>query len=122
MQIQITINKDENIDAFVYGYLPNYIYNEFINRLNFKRLTLYNKEFNINSFNIMRYALKHLLITKVRNNTYLIKLDKSLKYKDHLVINYIQLITYGTRQIRGYSILLDIFRDISSNISDIYNT
>ena len=120
MQIQIKVDADESLDSFIYQYLPDYIYRQFINRLDPRRLVLYDNSYNINSFDILRYALKHLLITKVRNDTYLIKLDKTLKYDNRNLMDYVILITYGTRQIRGYSIILDIFRDVTSNISEIY--
>ena len=121
MRIEIKVPNNLKFDSFIYGYMPEYIYREFINRLNSERLALFDRAFDINSFDLLRYALKHLLITKVRSNTYLIQIDKTLTYKNKPIMSYINLITYGTRQLHGYTIILDIFRETANKISSIYD-
>lgn len=121
MQIQITVKDNTSLDLFIFGYMPTYIYREFINRLNSERLAIFDSAFRINSFELLKYALKNLLITRVKDNTYIIKIDKTLTYRNKPIMSYINLITYGTRDIRGYSIILDIFRDVTNNMASIYD-
>lgn len=123
MQIQVKAynDSDNSIYNFLYYYLPNYMYREFINRLNPEKLAIFDRAFKINSFNIIKYALKNLLVTKVRNDTYIVKINGNLVYGTRKVSSYINLITYGTRDIKGYSIILDIFKEVSNNISNIYS-
>lgn len=123
MQIQLRkTSNDRSFDIFVETYLPEYIYKEFINRFNPTRAQIFDRVFNMNSFSILQYALRHLLISKVRNDTYIIKINKSLRYNNVPVGGLVNLITYGTRQVRGYGIIDDIFKYVSENINGIYNT
>ena len=114
MQIEIKVKDNTGVDSFIFGYLPKYIYREFINRLSPERLALFDSYFKINSFELLKYTLKHLLITRVRDNTYIVKIDKTLTYKNKPIMSYVNLITYGTRDIKGYTIILDIFKYITN--------
>ena len=121
MQIKIVTENDIDVDDFIYNYIPKLIMKEFTKKVDWRRIRLYDSTFNINSFDILKYALEHLLITKTNDNTYFIKLDKTLKYNGYMLMDYITLITYGTMEIKGYSILIDIFKNITDNMSSIYN-
>lgn len=123
MQIQLKINTTNtvNIDNFVYNYLPQYMLNMLDSSVNHRLLKQFDELFNINSYYILRLALKQLLITKVNKDTITIKLDKRIRYNTGYMINYVNLITYGNTQIKGYPILLKIFKFVSENIEDIFN-
>ena len=84
-------------------------------------LSIFDKEFDIDTYSILRYALRNLIITKSKSDTYIVKIDTRLKYDGHSVSNIVSLVTYGTRQIRGYGIILDIFKEVSENIIYVYN-
>jgi len=118
--MQIKVISEDTIDNFVKWYIPNCIYNQFMSTVNRGILKRFDDEFGIDSYGAIKFALKHLLVSKHKDNTYTIQFDKSQRYKGQSVMSYVNLITYGNRQIKGYTILLDIFKDISDNIDSLY--
>lgn len=117
--MQLTVISNDNIDSFVYNYLTNYIPELFKKSVDKQRLELLNKEFKIDSFSILTKALNNLLVTK-NGNQYIIKINRNIKVGKHYINYYINLINYGNREIKGYPIILDIFKFISNNIKNIY--
>lgn len=120
MKITLTNNKEKSIDYFIYGYLKDYIYDLFIKSVSLSRLKAFDDEFEIDSYEILRKAMASLLITKNGNNQYIIQTNNLIKVGDNYINYYINLITYGNREIKGYPIILDIFKFISNNITKIY--
>lgn len=121
MQLTIT-NKIENssLDSFIYGYLKGYIYNLFLISVNRLRLKPFDELFEIDSFDILKQAMLNLVISKQGHNTYNIKPNNLIKVEDNYIDYYINLITYGNREIKGYPIILDLFKFIYNNINKIY--
>ena len=82
MQLIITSNSKDLDETFIYTYLPNYIYKEFLLIVETSRLKEFDKFFNINSLEILTKALKNLLITKNGMHEYIFKVNKILKYNN----------------------------------------
>lgn len=120
MQLTITNKTLDNIDSFVYQYLPRYINNIFEKGINKKRLQAFDKLYKINSYQILNRALKNLLITKNGNNQYNIKINNVIKIDDRYIDYYIKLINYGSRDIKGYPFIRNLFNYIKDNINKIY--
>jgi len=120
MQLTITNKTLDNIDNFVYQYLPRYINNIFEKSINKKRLQAFDKLYKINSYQILNRALKNLLITKNGNNQYNIKINNVIKIDDRYIDYYIKLINYGSRDIKGYPFIRNLFNYIKDNINKIY--
>ena len=120
MQLIIISNSRDLDETFIYKYLPIYFYKEFLSMVDETRLKEFDEFFDIDSFEILKKALKNLLITKNGMYEYIIKVNKILKYDDVSINSWINVITYGNREIKGYPILIDLFNDISENIQDIY--
>jgi len=120
MQITIKTTNSLKNEFFIYNYLKNKPYQIFLKNVDLNRLRAFDREFNINSFNILRIALTNLLITKNGNSEYSIKINKVIKVQGKDLDYWINLITYGNRTIKGYTILLKIFDYISNNIGLIY--
>lgn len=120
MQLTITNKTLDNIDNFVYQYLPRYINNIFEKSINKKRLQAFDKIYKINSYQILNRALKNLLITKNGNNQYNIKINNVIKIDDRYIDYYIKLINYGSRDIKGYPFIRNLFNYIKDNINKIY--
>ena len=120
MQLTLSNNSGIPIDNFVYGYLKTYIYDLFVKSVSRLRLKAFDEEFEIDSYEILRKAMANLLITKNGNNQYIIKINNLLKVDDNYINYYINLITYGNREIKGYPIILDIFKFIYNNVNKIY--
>lgn len=124
MVLKITVPDAESIprvENFVRAYSRHFIYTTFLSRVNTNRLQPFDEEFDINSLNALKYALKNLLVTKQGENAFIIKFDNTLKYDDHPIGFYVNLITYGTRQIKGYSIILDVFEEVKEDLPYMYS-
>lgn len=119
--MQITIKSaTDNIDYFVYDYLPEYIYLQIINSINSIKLKPFDEYFKLNTRNVILYAIRNLKITKESKRVYNISIDRNLKYKEYNVSSVIKLITYGSRELKGYPIILNTFKFITNNIQGIY--
>lgn len=115
------INKTNyNLDYFVKVYLVGYIYNTIQNNLNQTRLKLFDNYLNINSREVILLALRNLDITKQAQNSYKISISKIKTYKDKPLHGWINLITYGDREIKGYPIVLNTFKEVQENITGLY--
>ena len=125
VQINAVVNLDEDSDAvkeFMEDYIPHLIEIFFKGSVSKRKLSVFDEEFDIKSYDALLYAIRHLIVTKVRGNRFTIRVDKNLKFDDKPIMYYINIVTYGNREIKGYTILLDIFKNISDNINDLYNT
>ena len=114
----IIYNKDDYDREFI-EYIPSEILRLFNNSFSRKRLSEINKEFNIDSLNIIRFAIRNLSISE-QSNSYTISINKSLKFKNQPIDSLINLITYGNRSCKGYIIVLDIFNHIAEHIDMLY--
>lgn len=114
----ILYNKDEYNRKFIED-LPSIALKLFNNSFNKMRLSSIDNEFDIDSLNIIRFALKNLIISE-QPNSYSISINKNLKYDHQPVDSLISVITYGNRNCRGYTIVLDIFNYIVKNIDILY--
>jgi len=114
----ILYNKDEYNRKFIED-LPSIALKLFNNSFNRMRLLNIDREFDIDSLNIIKFALKNLIISE-QPNSYSISINKNLKYDHQPVDSLINVITYGNRNCRGYTIVLDIFNYIVKNIDILY--
>lgn len=120
MVLTITNNTNYNLDYFVKVYLTSYIYSKVQNNLNQTRLKLFDNYLNINSREVILLALRNLDITKQAVNSYKISVSKIKTYKDKSLHEWINLITYGDREIKGYPVVLNTFKEVQENIMGIY--
>ena len=114
----IIYNKDIYSKEFI-TWLSKELLKIFNDSFNRKRLAIIDKEFNIDSLNIIKFALNNLCINE-QSNSYSISINKNLKFNHQTLDNLINLITYGNRSCRGYTIILDIFNYIAKNIDILY--
>lgn len=121
MDIKIEVGQDsERISRFINKVLPKYLLSEFYFRVDKRRILAIDKEFDIDSFNIIKLALENLTISKVNQLMYIISINKNLKINHISIESYINLITYGNRSVKGYPIIREIFKDTSENIEEIW--
>lgn len=114
----VIYSKDDYSREFV-DYIPSIALKLFNESFDRKRLFNIDKEFNINSLNIIRFALENLSISE-QPNSYTISINKNLKFEHQPIDSLINLITYGNRNCKGYTIVLDIFNYITKNINILY--
>jgi hypothetical protein len=116
--MNILINKKVNQDFVIY--LKKYIFKYFIDICDKRKLKLIDEEFKIKSYKILFIAFKLLKITNT-TEYYVIYIDKNLTVDGKRLSTLINMITYGNRSVKGYTIVLDIFKSIKKNISYIYD-
>lgn len=114
----IIYNKDTYSKEFI-TWLSKELLKIFNDSFNRKRLAIIDKEFNIDSLNIIKFALNNLCINE-QSNSYSISINKNLKFDHQPLDSLINLITYGNRSCKGYAIILDIFNYIVKNIDILY--
>lgn len=119
MQIVITKNKGLR-QEFVYNYLPLYIEEVILQSCDKRRLQVLDKNLNINSYEILKFAFDHLYISETPSE-YILKIDKNLRWNNLNVSSLISLITYGNRQVKGYPIVRRVFETIVDNIDVLYS-
>lgn len=118
--MQITIEeKDKYNKYFIYNYLPRYMYSIIENSYSSYKTKKLRKELNVNILSVYKFAIEKISIVE-SGDTYIISINKNLKYKDYNLNSLINYITYGNRTIKGYNLLHVLFNYISKNIADIY--
>jgi len=120
MQLTISNNSLNNIDIFIYSYLPGYIKKLFEISVDKKRFKPFDREYKINSYSLLKKALNNLIISKNGNNQYIIKTNNIIKVNNLTLDYYLRLINYGTREIKGYPLISELFNYIKDNINKIY--
>lgn len=115
----IIYNKKNYNKKFIEDYLPELILSTFNGSLNLKKINEIDKEFDIDSISIIRFALSHLKISE-QPNSYVIEIDKNKKYKRKNVESLINLIIYGNRTCRGYPLVYEIFSFVADHIDSLY--
>lgn len=114
----IIYNKDNYSRKFIED-LPNIALDLFNSLFNRHRLKIISDEFNIDSIGAIRFSLKNMIISE-QPNSYSISINKTLKFNHLPIDSVINLITYGNRNCKGYTIVLDIFNYIAKNIDILY--
>ena len=112
-------NKYLYAKSFIYKYLPKYIYNLAISSCDKKILDKFDKEFDINSLEVIKKSMGNLIVSE-QWDSYIIKTDKNLKYDRFNLDSVINLITYGNRTCKGYKLIFDIFELVGKKIDIIY--
>lgn len=112
-------NKDSYNKVFITRYLPKYILSQINSLFNYtkcKHLSLYLK---INILALFKFTINNLIISEA-GDTYILSINKNLRYKNYSLGKLINFITYGTRDIKGYRLLDIVFKSIADNIDIIY--
>lgn len=112
-------NKQRYKKEFIYNTICSYILSLFKESSDRVRLNSFNDFFGFKADSIILYALNNLSISET-SDSYIIKIDKNLRFKNLNVDKCVNLITYGTREIKGCPIVLNIFNAIVNNLDTIY--
>ena len=119
MELLIKTNKEVS-KTFFTEYLPLYLKEIYLRRVNLQKFKKINDEFKINSHKIILFALDHLSISHINENEYIISVNKNIKLNGQSLMIYLNNITYGNLNVKGYPILYDIFSEANKHIEDIY--
>ena len=115
--MKITIDDSYERD-FIY-FIPGYILKLVRSSLNDKKCQRFKDEFGIDVAGAISYAIRTLSINRV-NDYYTISIDRNRTYKGMNIEKLINLITYGNRSVKGYTILLNIFNFITEHPNVAY--
>jgi len=119
--MQITIDNGLLYDKkFIYKYLPKYINNLVLSSCNKKILSKIDKEFNIDSIKIIKFAMKNIKI-ELWNSSYIISIDNTKLYKGKNINKLLNIILMGNRSCKGYRLIYDVFKFIQDYIDFIYS-
>ena len=116
--MKIEIDDLYNQD-FVYS-IPKYMYNSLKDKkIDSGICKRFKDEFNIDINNIFLFSLKTLDIRHIQNK-YIIEINRNKFYKNMNVEKLINLITYGSRTVKGYTGILKLFKLVQESIPEIY--
>ena len=80
----------------------------------------FDKDYQINSDKIIKYAIKNLRVSRINKLMYTISVNKNLRVYGKPIMAYINLITYGNLTHKGYPILIQILKYVANNIDSLY--
>ena len=115
----IIYNKNDYEKSFIYNYLKLYMTDLLISHYNYSRAIAFNKLLKIDVFKVLNHAIKTMNITEDANS-YILSVNKNLKFGNYNLKSLLNYITYGSRDIKGYRILYDILNIVGRNIDIIY--
>ena len=126
MQLIINKPKKNSIDfkEFIYQYLPKFMYDiidKELKQQNIKNKLLdnFDTEFSINSRSIIREAIKKIKISET-SDSYIYSFSKEIKERNTSLDEFINLISYGTLEIKGWEKVIELFNFLAKNINNIY--
>ena len=112
-------NKNDYDERFIKNYLKKLMIKLIKDNYNLSRALQFNQELNLNVLNIFIYAVKTINISE-SGDSWIISIDKTKIYGNYNLSKLIFYITYGTRTIKGYKLLYNIFEYIANNLELIY--
>lgn len=87
---------------------------ETLSELNSKSLEKFSNEFGFNYLNAIEFAFNHPKISET-DDYRLVAFSNYAKYHDLSCSKIIDILTYGTRTIKGVSIIKDKFNEVNEN-------
>lgn len=122
------IEDEEILKKFIYEEIPEELKNNFVllydtnKTINLERYLKENLNISYSIYDIVMFALNHLYITKDGNNV-IVTFDQNVTlYNSYTkVIDILNLLEYGSLEIKAYPILSEIFKLFNQNAINIYN-
>ena len=116
--MRLIINKAYN-EYFVKKFLIKYIHDRILNVYDPSKAFKLNTEFKINSQKILEAVANNLVVNE-SPTYYKICVNKNIKLNNVSIIQLLNLITYGNRSCKGYTLVLDIFNFVKENLDVLY--
>ena len=104
--------------AFV-SYLWKLVKLRSLNNLDAEKLKAFSEEFGFNYLNAIEFAFNNSRVSDTEEYR-LVSFSNYAKYHDLSCSKIIDILTYGTRTIKGVSIIKDKFNEVNENIEIIY--
>ena len=116
--MDIVISKDYN-ETFVKVYLIEYIHDMILDLFDSDKVINLDNEFNIDSEKVFEKVADNLVVNETPSS-YKISINKNIKFNGTNLLRLVNLITYGSRSCRGYTLILDLFRYIKDHLDILY--
>ena len=126
--MELVIVKNKYYSYSFVKWLTNVVRMEVMSNLNLDLLPRYEQEIyslfnvNVNYVDVIKQALNNLQILD-SNNKYIVQINSNIKYKNtNLCLNtLVNLLDYGTLQIKGSYLFSNVFNNVSNNMDSYYD-
>ena len=126
--MELVIVKNKYYSYSFVKWLTNVVRMEVMSNLSLDLLPRYEQEIynlfnvNVNYVDVIKQALNNLQILD-SNNKYIVQINSNIKYKDtNLCLNtLVNLLDYGTLQIKGSHLFSNVFNNVSNNMDSYYD-
>lgn len=126
--MELVIVKNKYYSYSFVKWLTNVIRMEVMSNLRLDLLPRYEQEIyslfnvNVNYVDVIKQALNNLQILD-SNNKYIVQINSNIKYKNtNLCLNtLVNLLNYGTLQIKGSYLFSNVFNNVSNNMDSYYD-
>ena len=115
--MRLVLNKKYEL-AFV-SYLWKLIKKEVLSELNSESLEKFSNEFGFNYLNAIEFVFNQPKISET-DEYRLVAFSNYAKYHDLSCSKIIDILTYGTRTIKGVSIIKDKFNEVNEKVELLY--
>ena len=115
--MKLTIDKVYSKDFI--DYIVDYIGEKVIDTFNNIEVQKIDQEFNINTYQVFKLAVRNLIIKESSTN-YTITINKNIRYNGNNLNSLVNMITYGNRTCKGYPLIEKIFNLVHNNIDILY--
>lgn len=126
--MELVIVKNKYYSYSFVKWLTNVVRMEVMSNLSLDLLPRYEQEIyslfnvNVNYVDVIKQALNNLQILD-SNNKYIVQINSNIKYKNtNLCLNtLVNLLDYGTLQIKGSYLFSNVFNNVSNNMHSYYD-
>lgn len=126
--MELVIVKNKYYSYSFVKWLTNVVRMEVMSNLRLDLLPRYEQEIyslfnvNVNYVDVIKQALNNLQILD-SNNKYIVQINSNIKYKNtNLCLNtLVNLLDYGTLQIKGSHLFSNVFNNVSNNVDSYYD-
>ena len=126
--MELVIVKNKYYSYSFVKWLTNVVRMEVMSNLRLDLLPRYEQEIyslfnvNVNYVDVIKQALNNLQILD-SNNKYIVQINSNIKYKNtNLCLNtLVNLLNYGTLQIKGSYLFSNVFNNVSNNMDSYYD-
>ena len=116
--MKIIIDKSYN-ESFVKVFLVKYIHDKILDLYNPNKVLRINNEFKINSKKVFEVAANNLIVNETPTY-YKVSINRNVRVDSNNLVSLLNLITYGSRTCKGYTLIIDIFNFIKDNLDVLY--
>ena len=117
--MQLIIKKNKCNKSFVKGYLKLFLVASLRAEYDNERIATLDTYYDIDCKKVLEYSILSMKLYETASS-YVLRTDYTKVYENKKLSELVYNITYGTREMKGYPILLNVFNKTANNIDKIY--